>query len=62
MMLKSPLTGVAPDLYAAAKSPGNFLDITKGTNGFFAAGKGYDNATGLGVPDVYKLYKTLIAL
>lgn len=62
MASKAPATGVAADLYTASKSAGNFLDITKGSNGFFAAGKGYDNATGLGVPDVYKLYKTLVAL
>jgi subtilase family serine protease len=27
-----------------------FTDITNGTNGRFAAGTGYDNVTGLGVP------------
>jgi kumamolisin len=59
---KGPLPSVASNLYMEATSPGKFLDITKGTNGFFAAGKGYDDATGVGVPDVYKLYTALKAL
>jgi kumamolisin len=59
---KGPLTGVASALYKEAASPGKFLDITKGTNGFYPAAKGYDNATGVGVPDVFKLYKALIAM
>jgi kumamolisin len=59
---KAPLFGVASALYMEAATPGNFVDIKKGTNGFFAAGKGYDNATGLGVPDVFKLYSKLVAL
>lgn len=62
MLHKPPLSGVASLLYTEAKTAGNFVDITKGTNGFFSAGKGYDNATGLGVPDVYHLYKVLTAL
>jgi kumamolisin len=59
---KGPLTGVASALYKEATSPGKFIDIAKGTNGFYPAAKGYDNATGLGVPDVFKLYKALIAM
>lgn len=62
MMKKAPLTGVAGDLYMEAMSPGKYYDITKGTNGFYVAGKGYDNATGLGVPDAYKLYSALGSL
>jgi kumamolisin len=61
---KGPMTGVASALYIEALSSpgGKFFDITKGTNGFYPAGKGYDNATGVGVPDFFKLYKALIAL
>jgi subtilase family serine protease len=36
-----------------------FVDITVGANGYFPARAGYDNATGLGVPDVNKLVKAL---
>lgn len=36
-----------------------YLDITVGANGYFGARPGYDNATGLGVPDVAKLVKAL---
>ncbi len=36
-----------------------YYDITVGANGYFPARKGYDNATGLGVPDVTKLVKAL---
>jgi kumamolisin len=34
---------------------GAFVDMTQGANGFYTAEKGYDNVTGLGVPDVAKL-------
>jgi hypothetical protein len=39
---------IAPELYAAPAS--SFRDTTTGTNGFYAAGSGYDLATGLGAP------------
>ena len=38
-----------------------FLDITVGDNGVYPAKAGYDNATGLGVPDVANLIKALTA-
>ena len=34
-------------------------DITKGDNWFFNAKPGYDQATGVGVPDVSNLFKAL---
>ena len=36
-----------------------YNDVTVGTNGYFAARAGYDNATGLGVPNVSNLVKAL---
>jgi kumamolisin len=36
--------------YNPTQRAGMFTDITEGTNGFFRAGPGYDNVTGLGVP------------
>ena len=54
----SPLGRVGPALYAAEQaSSGNFTDITSGNNDFtntncgrFAAGAGFDAASGLGTP------------
>jgi hypothetical protein len=40
-----------PALYgAAAADPTSFADITSGSNGAYAAGRGYDLVTGLGAP------------
>jgi kumamolisin len=46
-------------LYAARETPGVYTDITEGDNGFYKAHAGYDNVTGLGVPDVKKLIAAL---
>lgn len=51
---------VYPDATATATSPG-FRDIVVGDNGAFAARKGWDACTGLGVPDGTALLKTLQA-
>ncbi len=51
-------SNLAAALYAARNS-GGFTDITVGTNGYFPARTGYDNATGLGVPNGWKLVKAL---
>ena len=37
----------------------DFRDITVGANGPFTAGKGYDNVTGIGTPDIAALVKDL---
>ena len=66
---------LAPSLYATSRISGVFNDVAQGTaqlacvpgssgcdaNGLigYAAGSGYDLATGLGVPDVEKLVTTL---
>ncbi|HWF01898.1 MAG TPA: S53 family peptidase [Caulobacteraceae bacterium] len=47
---------IQPSLYAA---PAACRDITSGTNGAFAAAKGWDACTGLGSPDGAKLAKVL---
>jgi kumamolisin len=52
----TPLHGVAQALYANRAS---FVDITSGDNGFYVAQPGYDNVSGLGVPDVAKLVNAL---
>lgn len=54
----APLNNTAASLYSLRGSAA-YYDITVGANGYFAAQKGYDNATGLGVPDVAKLVKAL---
>jgi kumamolisin len=43
------------------KNTGDFNDITKGNNGGYQAGPGWDAVTGLGVPDGEKLLATLKA-
>jgi kumamolisin len=52
----APLHGAAPALYANRSA---FVDITSGDNGFYVAQPGYDNVSGLGVPDVAKLVNAL---
>lgn len=53
-------------LYAIANSPGAYQgkqaplrDITSGDNEFWKARPGYDQATGVGVPDIANLYRAL---
>lgn len=52
----APIGNVAAAIYARRDS---FLDITGGGNGYYVAKPGYDNVTGLGVPDVAKLVTAL---
>ncbi|HKV31392.1 MAG TPA: peptidase S53, partial [Candidatus Dormibacteraeota bacterium] len=56
---KRPIGFLNPQLYALAKSPG-FHDITKGSNGSFSAGPGWDACTGVGSPDGAKLLTALM--
>jgi kumamolisin len=49
---------VAAALYAL-RGGSAYVDITAGANGYYATHKGYDNVTGLGVPDVANLVKAL---
>lgn len=49
---------LAPALYAVRNS-GAYYDITVGANGYYPARPGYDNVTGLGVPNGWKLIKAL---
>ncbi|HEY3556552.1 MAG TPA: S53 family peptidase [Kribbella sp.] len=55
---KEPLGFLNPQLYPLGASP-CFRDVTSGTNGAFTAGVGYDEVTGLGVPDIGQLIKAL---
>ncbi len=50
---KPKISGVGAFLYA---NQSDFVDVVSGGNGFFAAKVGFDNVTGLGYPDVHKLY------
>ena len=52
----SGLGDIHAALYAA---PGAFRDVTIGSNGFFRAGGGYDQVTGLGSPQWTALYAAL---
>ncbi|HZU14658.1 MAG TPA: S53 family peptidase [Chloroflexota bacterium] len=57
-----PVGAMNPALYAlAAGSPPYppFHDVTVGTNLYYAAGPGYDIATGLGSPDAWNLARDL---
>jgi hypothetical protein len=56
----TPLKNTISDLYSLAKtSPGDFHDITSGSNGYRVT-TGYDLATGLGSPVANKLIADLI--
>ena len=55
---KPALGFLNPQLYPLAGGP-CFRDITAGTNGAFQAGAGYDEVTGLGVPNVGRLITAL---
>jgi len=59
---KSQLTKVAQKLYNNRKTTGFFLSMPAGTNGYYLAHNGYDNVTGLGVPDADVMYNTFLAL
>jgi kumamolisin len=52
----SKLTNVGKALFAAHA---DFHDITAGANGYYPALKGFDNVTGIGVPNVWALVQTL---
>ena len=54
-----PLQNVAARLYGLRTNPNVIDDITIGANGYFAAKRGYDNATGIGVPNVGNLVRAL---
>ena len=63
---KSPLGLLNPRIYPLIGTA-NFRDITTGSNatsvsgGLYTAGTGYDEVTGIGVPDVATLLQTLLA-
>jgi kumamolisin len=57
---KKPIANLAATLYKLASTPA-FTDITQGCNGYYCAQPGYDNVTGLGVFDGYRLSKELLA-
>ncbi|MCY6371737.1 S53 family peptidase [Clostridium ganghwense] len=63
-----PITNCSERLYTIAGKTSysipqyNFCDITKGSNGFHRASKGYDYVTGLGSPIVYRLIRKLRCL
>lgn len=59
--LKTTLGLLQPKLYGLPKSADVFRDITKGSNGAFSAGPGWDPATGLGSPSGAKLAQALSA-
>jgi kumamolisin len=48
--LGKPVGFFQPSLYGLPASAQAFRDITQGSNGSFAAGKGWDACTGLGSP------------
>ncbi len=56
--LGRPVGFLQPFLYSAAAVPG-LRDITKGSNGAYSAGPGWDACTGLGSPDGTKLLAAL---
>jgi kumamolisin len=51
-----PLPSAASAIYTHAST---FVDMTAGSNGFYVAKPGYDNVTGLGVPDAARLVNAL---
>jgi subtilase family serine protease len=56
-------TQTLPDLYNLyLRKPGDFHDITSGSNGAYSAGPGYDEVTGLGSPVANRLIPDLIGL
>jgi kumamolisin len=57
--LGAPMGFLAPVLYNLSASANAFHDITIGSNGAFAAGPGWDAATGLGSPSAGNLLEAL---
>jgi kumamolisin len=57
--LGAPLGFLQPRIYALAASSAAFHDIISGNNGAFAAGPGWDAASGLGSPSGANLLKAL---
>jgi len=57
--LGTPLGFLQPTLYGLPGTSGALNDITTGSNGAFAAGPGWDAATGLGSPDGENLLRAL---
>jgi kumamolisin len=57
--LGKPLGFLQPVLYGLPQTAGAFQDISSGSNGAFAAGPGWDAATGLGSPSGQKLLQAL---
>jgi pseudomonalisin len=53
-----------PSLYAAARAPGTFYDVTQGEtplgNGAYQPAAGWDYTSGLGAPDVSKLIAAIV--
>ncbi len=59
---KSALANVPAKLYNERNVSGFFTDVTVGCDGVYCASAGYDNVTGLGVPNASVLYSTLVGL
>lgn len=59
---KTILKNVTRQLYNNRKTAGFYLDMKVGTNGYYLVHAGYDNVTGLGVPDADVMYNTFLAL
>jgi kumamolisin len=57
--LGKPLGFLQPVIYGLSESADAFHDITKGSNGAFSAGPGWDAATGLGSPSGENLLAAL---
>jgi kumamolisin len=57
--LGKPMGFLQPVLYGLPQTAGAFHDITKGSNGAFSAGPGWDAASGLGSPSGAKLLLAL---
>jgi kumamolisin len=53
-----PVGQLNPNLYPLIGT-NNFRDITSGNNGTYSAGAGYDEATGIGSPNIANLLQTL---
>jgi len=57
--LDKPVGYLNPLIYALPANSGIFRDITKGSNGAYRAGRGWDACTGLGSPHGSKLLEAL---
>lgn len=55
---KEPLPFINPIIYPLLGTA-NFRDISKGSNGAYTAGPGFDMVTGIGVPDIKNLLQAL---